>query len=114
MIKTAIKLLIALAIVNAAVRAGMAAWSYYQLRDQAQQLIVFGTGVSTAELSADILVKAMELEVPLEPQNLDVRREGNRTFVDAFYTQPVELFPTFIYPVELSFSLNAFSAGSVR
>lgn len=114
MIKTAIKLLIALAIVNAAVRAGMAAWSYYQLRDQAQQLIVFGAAVPTTELSNDILVKAMELEVPLEPRNLDVHREGNRTFVNASYTQPVEFFPTFIYPVELSFSLDAFSAGSVR
>ena len=112
MIKTIVKILIALAVVNAAVRAGMTASSHYQLEDAAQQLIVFGARVPTAELSNQILDRAMELGVPLEPQNIEVRREGNRTVVDAFYTQPVEFFPTFVYPLDLSFSVETFNVVS--
>ncbi|MBI4266705.1 MAG: hypothetical protein HY657_20245 [Acidobacteria bacterium] len=109
MIKTVIKLLIVLAVLNAVAHAGLAAWDYYQLRDEAQQLIVFGAQSTTAELHNRILAKAEELEVPLEPANLDVQREGNRTFVYASYTQPIELFPRFTYPVDLSFTVDAFS-----
>ena len=109
MIKTVIKLLIALAVVNATARGGMTAWSYYQLKDTAQQLVLFGAGVPTAELSQQILAKAVELDVPLEPRNIDIVRDGNRTVVYAAYTQPVEFFPSFIYPLDLSFSVETFS-----
>jgi hypothetical protein len=112
LIKTLVKLLIALAVVNAAARAGMTAWSYYQLKDAAQQLVLFGAGVPTAELSQQILAKAVELDVPLEPQNIDIGRERNRTVVHASYTQPVEFFPNFIYPLDLSFSVETFAVGS--
>jgi len=109
LIKTVVKLLIALAVVNAAARAGMTAWSHYQLKDAAQQLVLFGTRVPTAELSNQILDKAVELDVPLERRNIEVGRDGNRTVVYASYTQPVEFFPSFIYPLELSFSVEIFS-----
>lgn len=56
----------------------------------------------------------MELEIPLEPQDIDVHREGNRPFVNAAYSQPVEFFPTFIYPVDLSFSVDAFAVQPAR
>jgi hypothetical protein len=109
LIRTVIKLLIALAFVNAAVRAGMTAWSHYELKDEAQQLILFGAGVPVAELSNQILEKAVELNVPLEPQNIDIDREGSRTVAYVSYTQPVEFFPTVIYPLDLSFSVEAFA-----
>lgn len=113
MIKTILQLLIAVAVVNAVARAGMTAWSYYQLKDAAQQLILFGAGVPTADLSARILDKAVELDVPLARQNIDIGRQGNRTVVDAFYTQPVEFFPNFAYPLNLSFSIEAFAVKPV-
>ncbi len=107
--KTVIKLLIALAIVNAAARGGMAAFSHYQLKDAAQQLIVFGSTVPTAQISYLILDKAVELGVPLEPENIDISRQGSRTVVYASYTKPVEFFPAFIYPLDLSFTVEALS-----
>ena len=42
--KTIIKLLIAIAIVNAVVRVGMATASYYEFKDQVQQLVLLRTG----------------------------------------------------------------------
>lgn len=107
--KLVVKLLIALALVNAAARAGATAWSYYQLKDEASRLILFGAHVPTAELSSQILDKAVELGLPLEPRNIAIVREGDRTSVDASYTQPVEFLQTFIYPLDLSFSVEAFA-----
>ena len=114
MIRTIVKLLIAAAIINAAARAGMAAWTYYRLRDEAQQLMRFGTRVTTAELANEIREEAMSLGVTLEPENLEVRRDGDRTLVDASYVQPVEFFPTFTYPLEMSFSLETFAVNVGR
>ena len=114
MIKTVIKLLIVAAVLNAVARAGIVALDYYQLRDEAQQEIVFGAGSATEDLHTRIMAKAEELEIPLEPANLDVQRSGGRTVVSASYTQPVEFFPRFTYPVDLSFRVDAFAAEGLR
>jgi hypothetical protein len=109
LIKIVIKLLIMLAVLNAAFRGGLAAWGHYELKDAAHQLILFGANVPTNQISYLILDKAMELEVPLEPGNIDVTREGNRTTVSASYTKPIEFFPNFTYPIDLSFTVESFS-----
>lgn len=109
LIKTVVKLLIALAVVNAAARAGMTAWRHYELKDAAQQLILFGSNVPTAQISYLILDRAVQLDVPLEPENIDITRDGTRTVVYASYTKPVEFFPAFIYPLDLSFTVEALS-----
>lgn len=114
MIKTAVKLLIVLAVLNAAARAGMIAWQYYQLKDEAQQIILFGSRRTTGELREQILAKAVELSVPLEPQNIEVRRDGSQTFADVFYIQPLEYFPNFEYPLDLSFSVATFALNTPR
>jgi hypothetical protein len=108
--KTIIKLLMTAAILNAVVRSGMSAWDYYQLKDAAQQLLVFGDQASIADLQNGILSKAAELDVPLAPENVNVRREGVRTIAEASYTHDVEFFPTFRYPVNYTFRVEAFSS----
>ena len=44
--------------------------------------------------------------MPLAPENLNVRRDGARTTADAAYTQPVEVLPSYRYPVRFSFSVE--------
>lgn len=107
MIKTAIRIIVAAAVLNAAVRVGFVWWNYYQLKDAAQQLIVFEIDAAPRDIRDQILDKAVELSVPLEPENLEVIREGTMTFVTAFYIQPVELLPRFEYPLEMSFFVEA-------
>lgn len=109
MIKTALKILIALAILNAAFRGGAVAWDYYQLRDEAEQMIIFGGNSSTTELHNRILAKAVEFRIPLQSENLTVRRDGLRTVVNARYAQPLEYFPNQIYPLNLSFMVEAYA-----
>jgi hypothetical protein len=114
LIKTVITVLITLAILNAAVRMGGAAVSYYQLKDEAQRLIVFGARSTTQQLHERILQHAEELEIPLASEDLFVTREGDQTFVDAYYTQPVEILPNVRVPVELSFSVDSFAVASAN
>ena len=112
--KTIIKIVIAVALANAAVRGGLVAMSYYQLKDAAQQEVTFGSLISTADIATHIVEKASELDVPLDPDNLDVSRTGDLTVVNASYTQPVEFFPTYVYPLELSFVVEARSMVGLR
>ena len=109
--KTIIKLAIFLALANAVVRAGLVAMSYYQLKDAAQQEATWGGRIPPAELANHVLEKAAELDVPLEPDGVEARRNEDLTVISVGYTQPVELFPAFIYPViypvDLEFEVQA-------
>lgn len=109
MIKTIIKIAIALAIINAAARAGMAALNYYQLKDATQQLVLFGAQAGTTDLHNRILDKATELRIPLQPADVVVHRQGTRTTVEASYTQPLALFPSYVYPAKLAFTVEVYS-----
>lgn len=107
--KTILKLALALAMLNAAARAGTAAFGYYQLKDAAQQMVTFGAQTSTASLQDEIVEKASELNVPVTSGGVNVYRQGMRTRAEAAYTQPLELFPHYTYPVRLSFSVEGYS-----
>jgi hypothetical protein len=108
-LKTIIKILIAAAILNAAARGGMAAFTYYQFRDMAEQLVIFGATSTPAELHDQIVETAADLDVPVEPENITVEREGSRTRAEVAYVQPVEFFPNYTYPVNFSFRVEGFS-----
>ncbi|MBI3049441.1 MAG: hypothetical protein HYY76_14135 [Acidobacteria bacterium] len=107
MIRTVAKLVVALALLHAAARGAMVAWKYYQLKDAAYQAVLFGGNTPTGRLVDVIFEKAIELEVPLERRDVDVRREGSRTMAEVYYTEPVALLPGVTYPVDLSFSVEA-------
>jgi hypothetical protein len=111
LIKTIFTTAIVIAVLNAVGHVGMATWRYFQLRDQAQQLILFGGATSTTELEWQIAQIAEQFEVPVAPEDIVVTRQGARTIAEAYYTMPVELFPRFFYPVDLSFTVEAFSVA---
>jgi hypothetical protein len=106
-VKTIIKLVIAAVIINAAVRVGMAYASYYQLRDAAQQLVTFGAQASTDEIQNQIVMKAQTLNLPLDPANVTVQRTGPQTSLTTAYTQDVQVFPNYVYPMAFKFSVDA-------
>src|SRR5690349_6376382 len=107
--KTVIKIALVLATLNALVHSATAYWTYYQFRDTVQQTLVFAGREPSARVHGQILHEATELEVPLEPENLIVRRTETRRIAEATYVQPVELFPTYIYPLTFTFEVNALS-----
>jgi hypothetical protein len=106
-LKTIIKLLIAAVILNATVRSADAMWDYYQLKDAAQQIVLFGPQSTTSQLRDQVFTKAEELQLPLAIEDITVRRESSRTFAHVYYVQPVALFPGYRQPIVFSFEVNA-------
>jgi hypothetical protein len=111
-VKTVIKLLIAAAIVNATARVGMAAARYYQLKDESQELVTFGGNVVLGELQNQILLKAEELRLPVVSEDVLVTREGLRTTASAAYTDSVEVFPNYKYPIRFQFRVEGLNMGA--
>jgi hypothetical protein len=109
--KTIIKLLIVIAIINAAARVGLATAKYFQLKDQSQQLITFGGRSSPGELQNHILERANALRLPLVFEDISVMRDGLKTTAQAAYTQPVEVFPNYTYPINFRFTVEGIDLG---
>jgi hypothetical protein len=110
--KTVLKLVVALALLNAVVRGAGAAWDYYKLRDTAQQLLLFGAEQTGAQLHAQILSAAADLDIPLKSEDLSIRRNGPRRVAEGAYTQSIEFFPNYRYPVTFSFLVDAIMTGA--
>ncbi|HLG56763.1 MAG TPA: hypothetical protein VI485_15605 [Vicinamibacterales bacterium] len=111
--KTLFKLVIALLLLNAVARGAWATWNYYQLRDTAQQLVMFGQKATSNQLRDEILAKAKELNVPVMVGDVNVQRDGMRTVARGAYTQPVEFFPNYAYPIKFTFLVDAVSLGGL-
>lgn len=111
--KFIIKILIAAAIINGAARVGLAAASYYQLKDQSLELLTFGARATPGEIRDQILQKAQDLNVPLQATDVEVNRTGLHTTASASYTQPVEVFPNYVYPLSFQFTVDARSLAGL-
>src|SRR5512138_3225829 len=110
--KTVIKLLIAIAIINATARVGFAAARYYQLKDESQELVTFGSHMVPGELQNQILLKAEALELPVAFEDILVTRQGLRTTASAAYTDSVEVFPSYKYPIRFQFKVEGVNMGA--
>lgn len=118
--RTLIKFIIAGLVIHATWRAGSAYWVYYKFRDNLQQVALFSAGKSDQEVHTQALKVASALKVPIEPQQIAVRREDARTFIDASYKTGIEVLPRYRYPWEFKVNVDAWSinlgtpAGSPR
>lgn len=105
--KTLIKLIIAVIVLNATARLGMSALTQYQFRDAAQEAVLFGSHETTGELQAAILEEAEDLGVALEGEDVNVERQGMLTTAEVTYTDNIEVFPRYTYPMVWSFKVDA-------
>jgi hypothetical protein len=104
--KTVLKLVIAVALVNAAVRAADSAWNYYQLKDSAEQTLLFGQNLTSQQVHEEIMQTAGKLRLPLRPEDLSVRWQAGRRIAAASYTQQIEFLPNYPYSVLFSFDVD--------
>jgi hypothetical protein len=112
--KTLFKLVVALLVLNASARGAMAMWSHYQFKDATQQIVLLNQRATTDELRTAILAKATELNVPVQPVDIDVTSDSTRTVAEVNYTQTVQFFPNYPYPMKFSFIVDALSLGSLK
>ncbi|HVQ16405.1 MAG TPA: hypothetical protein VMS40_22540 [Vicinamibacterales bacterium] len=110
--KTVLKLVIAIALLNAVVRGADSAWNYYQLKDAAQRALLFGAQASSKQIHEQIMERAVELRLPLMPNDLMVSWRSGRRIAEASYTQQIEFFPKYVYPILFSFNVDTVSVGT--
>ena len=107
--KTLFKVVVAVLVLNACARGAWSVWTYLQFKDAAQQIVLLGGRATPEDLHAGILAKAEELQLPVNAEDFTVYREGVRTVAEGKYTQPVEFFPNYTYPVTFEIQVNAVS-----
>jgi hypothetical protein len=110
MIKTVIKLAIAALVVHACWRSANVVLKYSRFKDAVHEMVLFSTGKPEAQVEARVLELARQFDVPVDPENVSVRREENRTIVHAGYTDQIELVPTKFYPWKFNVDVEAFNA----
>ena len=103
---TIIKLALVLAVLNALFQGAQATWKHYGLTDDARQVVLFSSQLSTDDVHDRIVAKAAERDLPLQPEDLQIERISQRTIADGHYTNQVEFFPGFRYPLTLSFKID--------
>ncbi len=127
--RVVIKLLIAALVLHGVFRVGSAYWRYYQFEDTLQEIAQFGERRTDKQLCGQALEKAVALEIPVAAQGVAIRRGGNpwfncasgfqatrggaadsattKIFIEARYTEGLQVFPGYMYPWEFKPSVNA-------
>jgi hypothetical protein len=109
---SALRIAVVVAVINGTARTALVYWSYYQLKDAAQQLAVFGWQAPPEVLRSQAVSRANELFIPISEEQIVVTRDGPITSIRASYEQPVEYFPHQKYPLKLSFSVEGRNIAS--
>jgi hypothetical protein len=109
--RTLIKLAIVGLILHATWRTGSAYMVYYEFRDQLQQLAQFAGDKSEQDVRNRALEIASELQLPVMPEDVSVRREEAHIYIDAAYKAQIEILPTRQYPWEFKVSVDAWSVS---
>ena len=104
--KTIIKLLLAAAVVHATWKTGSAYFRYYKLKDGAHAAALFAGERSEAEIQNRVIDIARELDIPVNPARVEVRRVPNHTLVNATYTERIEVLPSYFYPWEFHMNVD--------
>jgi hypothetical protein len=113
--KTLFQLVVAILLLNAAVRGGLAMWQYFQFKDAAQQAVLFGGQRAEPEdIQATIMARARQLNVPVRLDDIKVTRDATRTVAEGSYVRPVDFFPNYAYPVRFTFVVDAISLNPSR
>jgi hypothetical protein len=88
-----LKLVLVVLILNAVWRVGSAYWEYYQFRDAVQEAAQFSAGKSDEVVQEQVVQQAVQFGVPVTAESVRVRRQDQRTYIDAAYVRDIELVP---------------------
>jgi hypothetical protein len=111
MIKTLIKLALAALVVHACWRSSTVFLRYYKFKDAVHETALFASAKSDSLVQARIMELARQLDIPVQPQDVSIRHEENRTIINAAYTDRIELVPTKFYPWQFKVDVEAFNAA---
>jgi hypothetical protein len=91
--KTIIKIVVSLFLMTAMFNAGRAAFNNYSFEDAVHEGLLFDPNASDEKI-VDMVVKlARDYEVPIDPDDIQIRSRGQDLMVDMSYTDTVVLVP---------------------
>jgi hypothetical protein len=100
--KTLLKLIVVVIVLNGAYRMGMTEYRHSQLTTSTSSILALGTNTPVEEIKAQILKRAADLDLPVSPDGVLVEHEGLRTTIKVSYHRDVEVFPGYKYPRDYS------------
>ena len=119
MIKTLIKIALALLVLHGAFRVGYAYWTFYRFEDSLQELAQFGDRKTEAQLCDGAMDSAAGYGVPIAPNQMLIRRgsappyncqngltapesgatqAASQLTISGSYTEQVQLLPGYFRP----------------
>lgn len=107
MIRRILKIAIVLLVANALYRVTPVVYHHTQFVDALQELALYGQKSSDAVLVSRALELAAENGVPLEKDNVGVRRESGALHIDAAYIERIRLLPGYTYAWEFDVDAKA-------
>jgi hypothetical protein len=129
MVKTLIKIAIALLVLHAAFRVGNAYWNFYRYEDALQQIAQFGDRRTERQVCNAAMSAAAEYGVPIAADDLTVRKGTNPPFnceagptalkgnslagataeltIEGSYQDRLQLLPSYFYPWEFKPTASA-------
>jgi hypothetical protein len=112
--KLLLKLALAALITNAAVQLGSAYLGFYRFKDAVDEASLYGGRRTIDELRGRVMELALAYEVPLDQDDVTIRRDESHTYIDGSYVKPVELVPGRSYPWAFHFKSETLSALPLR
>ena len=98
MLRNIVRLLLLALVVHAGVRIIPVFWNFIQLRDAVREKAMYPGRLTNEELASQVVQLARTHDVTLTPQEIEVAREGQTTYIRTGYTKQLEYVPTKFYP----------------
>ncbi|MEI6669027.1 MAG: hypothetical protein WCP29_12805 [Acidobacteriota bacterium] len=87
-------------------QAAAARWDHFQLTDAVRQLAEFQAERADDEIRARVVAEAAKLDIALTPDQVRVRKAGDRIFIDVNYVRQVQVLPWYRYPWKLDLAVQ--------
>jgi hypothetical protein len=113
MIRKIVKLAVFLLVANGLYQVVPAALRNMQYKDALHELALYSQKSSDAELVNRAVALAGESNIPLEREDVSVRRETGSLHINASYVERLKLFPNYTYPWRFDIDTSALDLGAV-
>ena len=108
MIKSVVKVVIAVLLANALWRVASAYISYYKFEDAVQEYSIRTGGKSDDAVKSRVAELAAQYEEPVDADAIAVRRNEQHTYIDLSYTKPVAIVPGYEYQWPFSVKVDGY------
>jgi len=97
-------------------RIGQVYISHYSFVDEVEQIAQRGVRTDEDEVRGAIVEAATRLRIPIDPDRVKIRLEGDHVYVDLQYTRPVEVLPGYRRPWDFEVSAHGWivPSGGIR